>query len=144
MKFAIIAHAIEMAEKIEGPNFVGGSGAEDAAPNLGGIETANRLAIFVGFGQLQADGANIGPQVEWLDIEEIHLNFLVRLVRGMREALLKVGGLLADFQPVEKRVGSFQPDSKPVRDFFFFGALVGVNFMVARDHLRATAAQARD
>src|SRR3984957_9316804 len=139
VKLAVIADAVEMAEKTEGPNFVGGSGAQDTAPNLSGIGTANRLAILVGFGQLQADSANIRTQVERLDIEEVHLDFLVR---RMREALLKVRRLLANFQPVEEGVGSFEPDSKPVRDFFFFGALVGVNFVVARDHFGAATAEA--
>jgi hypothetical protein len=59
VKLAVIANAVKVAEKIEGPDFVGGGGAQNAAPYFRSVETAHRFAICVGFGEFQANGANI-------------------------------------------------------------------------------------
>ena len=63
---------------------------------------------------------------------------------GRGEFILKLGRLLANFQPIEESVGRFQPDGEPVRDFLFFGALVGVHFVIARNHFRAAPAETCD
>src|SRR5579864_4847130 len=68
---AIIFHAIEVAEKIERPRRGGGSGSEDAAPNLGGGWAANGFAIFIRFHQFEADRSHIRAQIERLDIQQI-------------------------------------------------------------------------
>src|SRR5271155_5017119 len=62
---------------------------------------------------------------------------------GLGEFILELGRLLANFQPIEERVGRFQPNCEPVRDFFFLGAVGRVYFVVARNHCGAAAAEAR-
>jgi len=47
---AVVADAIDVAEKIEDPGFGGGGGAKNARPDAGSVLTADRFAIFVGFG----------------------------------------------------------------------------------------------
>ena len=42
----------------------------------------------------------------------------------------------------KKAPGDSEPDGEPLGDFLFFGALLFVHFMVARDHFRAAAAEA--
>jgi len=56
---------------------------------------------------------------------------------------LKIRRLLADFEPIEKRVGSIEPNPEPLRDLFLLGAFRCVHLMVAGDHFRATAPQSR-
>jgi hypothetical protein len=135
---AKIADAIQVTEKIKSPGLRGGGGLEDATPDSSGIGSADRLAIFVGFDELEANRANVGTQVERLDFEQVHL---LLLEVSVGKLFLKIGGLLAEFKPVEKCVGSFKPDAEPVRDFFFFGALGRFYFVIAGNHLGATAAQ---
>src|ERR1700733_1202707 len=56
---AIVAQTVKMAEEIESPSLIGGSCAQNAAPNSRGIGASNRLAILVGFREFKSSGANI-------------------------------------------------------------------------------------
>ena len=115
---------------------------QDAAPNSGGVRPANGFAIFVRFDKLETDGAHVSAQIERFDVEQVPQTTPLR--SGSCGNLdLEIGRLLANFEPIEKGVGRFEPDREPVRDFFFLGALGRVHFVIARDHFRAAAPQAR-
>jgi hypothetical protein len=60
MLVAIFTHAIEVAKKIKGPDFIGRGCAEDAAPDPRCFGASDRLAILVSLGEFQSNGANIG------------------------------------------------------------------------------------
>ena len=54
---------------------------------------------------------------------------------------MKIRRLLADFEPIEKRVGSIEPNPEPLRDLFLLGAFGRIHLVVACDHFRAAASQ---
>src|SRR6202044_705946 len=68
----IIAQTIEMAEKIERPDFGSSDGGQHARPDFGGVGAADGFAIFVGFGELQAHGAYVVTEIERFNFEEVH------------------------------------------------------------------------
>lgn len=85
---AILADAVQVTEKIEGPGLVTRYGGKDAAPNSSGIRATNRLVIFVIFGQFEPNGADIFAQIERLNFENVHERLFQFL---LREMLLKIG-----------------------------------------------------
>ncbi len=69
---AKIANAVQMAEEIERPWLRRRSGEQDASPDFGGIGAADGLAIFVVFGEFDADGADVRAEVERFYFEHVH------------------------------------------------------------------------
>lgn len=69
---AVIADAIDVAEEVEDPGFVCSDGAKNAGPDPGGLLAANGFAVFVRFGELEADRADIVAEIERLDFEKYH------------------------------------------------------------------------
>ena len=68
----IIAQTIEMAEKIERPDFRSRDRRQHARPDSGRVGSADGLAIFVRFGELEAHGADVVAEIEWFNFEEVH------------------------------------------------------------------------
>jgi hypothetical protein len=89
----------------------------------------------------EADGADVRAEIEGFDLQKIHSR-----LRGIGggEFSLEVGRLFADFEPIEKGVGRLEPDREPLRDFFFFGALLHFHLVISGNHFGAAAAQLRD
>src|SRR5207249_5475105 len=61
----------------------------------------------------------------------------------LRKLGAKIRRLLPDVQPVEEGVRRVQPDTEPSGDLYLFSAFLGFHLAVARDHLRASFAEAR-
>ena len=88
---AIIAQAVEMAEKIERPIFRSGDGGEQARPDSGRVRATDGFTIFVCCGELQAHGADVSAEIERFDFEQVH-----GFIRPQRRVLLlpaRAGGI---------------------------------------------------
>jgi len=72
---AVVAKAIEVAEEIERPRVGGGGGDKDAGPDGRGAGAADRLAVLAGFGEIEADGADVVAEVERLDVKKVVCGF---------------------------------------------------------------------
>ena len=88
MSLAVIAHTVEMTEKIKCPRLGGCGRLQDTAPDARGIGAAHWFAVLIRFDQFETDRTHVCAQIEWFDVEQVQLFLLGRRVR---ESILIVG-----------------------------------------------------
>src|SRR5208337_2336976 len=135
---AIIAHAFDMAEKIDHPGFGPRRRRQHAAPNARRLFAARRLAVGVVLYKIKSDGLYIRAQIQAFDIKQIHLGFVLDL---RRELLTEGRRLFANLEPVKKCVRRLEPNSKPVGDLFLLRTFSAIDLAVSRYHLRAASSE---
>ena len=115
---AKIAYAVDVAEEIERPGFGAGRGAQDAAPDFRGVRSSHRLAILIPFGQFEADGADIGTEIERLDFEDVHgHNFKIsNFKRKRKPRQLELQTLKFRISDAPKQEHDTEPRQKQLED----------------------------
>ena len=137
------------AEKIERPGFRRGRRQQHARPDARGIRAANRLAIFVRFGQLQAQRPS-RPRPGQAAQFPSGTYGSSSSAPGISSSD-PLAGIFSDSPatacalPANRKTRRAFPATRrtSARFLLFRARFVAVHFMIARDHFRAAAAQPR-